>query len=92
MYLESSQRDLERCATARREGDATALRIAAHSLKGSSAGIGATSLSQQADRLEKLAAAGDTEAAHAAIRALQALNAEVRAALQRWNTSPDPLG
>lgn len=85
MYLESSARDLERCAAALSGHDADALRRAAHSLKGSSAGIGAMGLSRDAGQLELLAAATDLHGAAAALAGLQELQRRVREALLHWN-------
>lgn len=88
LFLESSQQDLARCEAAHRGGDAEALRRAAHSIKGSSAGIGATSLSRDAAALETLAAAADLAAASPVLQRVLERHACVRDALLRWNRTP----
>jgi len=59
VYLESSPALIERLRVALRDGNAEAVREAAHALKSSSASLGATALASLAQQLEAKGRAGD---------------------------------
>jgi CheY-like chemotaxis protein/HPt (histidine-containing phosphotransfer) domain-containing protein len=71
VFLESSPGQLAAVRDALARRDVQALHRAAHSLKGSSAAIGARETSSAAERLEKMAGAGDLIQAEAACAALE---------------------
>jgi PAS domain S-box-containing protein len=80
-----------------RRGDHAALRSTAHSIKGASAAVGATGLTQQAGALESAIMAGQTtaevsERSHAMLRSLEAMVAGIREAMLGDETQPAPLG
>ncbi len=62
-YLEHSPRSVTDITTAINDANIAALGLAAHSLKSSSANVGARRMAELSRRLEALADAGDLEAA-----------------------------
>jgi HPt (histidine-containing phosphotransfer) domain-containing protein len=81
----------ESLATLRRavaEGDAPALRAAAHKLKGGSGSYGAMMLSACAKELEVAAAEGNLDAAPSLLEALEAEAARVMKALEALRAYP----
>ena len=84
IFLEDAPNALRAIETARAAGDAPALRLAAHALKGAAANISAEALRAAAHELESLAAEGclmETDAALARVRsAVAALAPALQAA------------
>jgi HPt (histidine-containing phosphotransfer) domain-containing protein len=83
LFLEQLPRQLEALTVAARSANATELRAAAHKLKGSCFGVGATRLAAVCEAMEAqpanaVARLADLEREHAAVRA--ALEAELSAA------------
>jgi signal transduction histidine kinase/HPt (histidine-containing phosphotransfer) domain-containing protein/ActR/RegA family two-component response regulator len=83
---------LEEIGAAVTQADATALRQAAHNLKGTSANLGAKILAAWAADLEKLGRAGTTDGAEALLPPLRAEFARVDAELNVLLASPAPAG
>jgi HPt (histidine-containing phosphotransfer) domain-containing protein len=83
---------LDEIGAAVTQADATALRQAAHTLKGTSANLGAKMLAAWAADLEKLGRAGTTDGAEALLPPLRAEFARVDAELSILLTSPTPAG
>jgi CheY-like chemotaxis protein len=81
LFVDDSARTVERMREALRRGDAKELRDAAHALRGSAAYVGAGLVAAAAHRLETMADAGDVSAASEALRDLERLLADFRAAL-----------
>ena len=81
IYLEDSPKLLAQIQTAIAEGDSAALVTPAHTLKSSSANLGALRVSQIAKRMEKSARSGDAAGPAAEAQALDAEFARVQAAL-----------
>ena len=81
-YLEDASKLLQAIAQAVAQEDAIALRHAAHTLKSTSATLGATTLSQFCKELELMGLAGTTADAPALVLLLEAEYAKVQAALK----------
>ncbi len=77
-YLESAEQQLSNIDAALARGDADAVEMAAHSLKGVSGQMGARQVMAAAHRVEKAAAAGDMEGARALVPALRAAHETAR--------------
>jgi HPt (histidine-containing phosphotransfer) domain-containing protein len=73
---------LEQAHAAIGQNDVAAMVLPVHSLKSSSANVGAMQLSRLARDAEQLARAGDLAAATAAFRAVEAAFGDAEAALQ----------
>jgi HPt (histidine-containing phosphotransfer) domain-containing protein len=69
-------------------GDATAVRAAAHSLKGSAGNMGSKALAATASAIEKAALAGDMAQCQALMPQLQAVAEQTRVALQAYIDQP----
>ncbi len=83
IYLESAPMLLQRIEEALARGDRKALRDAAHSLKSSSANLGATAFAEQCREFENLDDGSDLEAARARLGALRQAYRGVELALTR---------
>jgi HPt (histidine-containing phosphotransfer) domain-containing protein len=81
-YLESAGRLVAELAAAAGAGDAGALYRPAHTLKSSSANLGAMSLSRMAAALESQAKRGSVERPLAQVEAIEAAFARARRALE----------
>ncbi|HEY9708017.1 MAG TPA: Hpt domain-containing protein, partial [Oculatellaceae cyanobacterium] len=81
-YLEDAPKLLDAIATAVTQKDAKLLRQASHTLKSSSATIGATTLSHLGQKLEVMSRIGNTEYALDKLPQLEAEYKRVKAALQ----------
>ena len=79
-YLQEAPIALAAIEAAVKAGDATALRMAAHKLKGMSANVSAKALSELAGRMEKAAAQGKLDGIEGAL-------AELREALNKTESS-----
>jgi signal transduction histidine kinase/DNA-binding response OmpR family regulator/HPt (histidine-containing phosphotransfer) domain-containing protein len=88
VYLEDSPRLIAQLERAAVGGDPIALRVAAHTLKSSSANVGATTLSEAARDLEEGARDGTLKKPEAMVARIVTEFAQVRSALQ----SKLPLG
>lgn len=73
MFFEDSQEMLDAIATKLAEHDFDTIRRTAHSLKGSSANLGALGVQKAAARLEDVAESGHAEGIKTAYEALQAV-------------------
>ncbi len=82
-YFEDSPEKLQAIATAAAEKDADALRKAAHSLRSSSANLGAITVAELCKTVENIARTGTTEGTSEAIAQLPTEYAKVEIALQR---------
>ena len=82
VYLEDAPRLVAQLEHAAAHNDPIALRVAAHTLKSSSANVGATTLSDAARRLEHGARDGTLAQPVETVAKLVAEYAQVRAALQ----------
>jgi CheY-like chemotaxis protein len=82
LYLSGSPKLLGDLREAAGRGDAAALRMAAHTLKSSSANLGAMALSASCKELETLAREGRIEGAAAAVAGIEAEFERVRARLE----------
>ena len=82
-YLEDSPLSLQTIKDAVSQKNDHQLRMAAHSLRSSSANLGALNLSLYCKELENLACSGTTEGADTKIEKLEAEYAKVRIALQQ---------
>jgi HPt (histidine-containing phosphotransfer) domain-containing protein len=72
LYFASVAKEIHQMSDSLTKKDAATLRRSAHTLKSSSAQIGATQLARLCQELEHVAAAGDLEAAAARLPGLQA--------------------
>jgi signal transduction histidine kinase/DNA-binding response OmpR family regulator len=81
-YLRNAPQLLEQAHAAIGQNDVAAMVLPVHSLKSSSANVGAMQLSRLARDAEQLARAGDLAAATAAFRAVEAAFGDAEAALQ----------
>ncbi len=81
-YLEDAPKLLHTISTAIAQGDAAALRQAAHTLNSTSATLGATTLSKFCKELEAIGRAGTVEGASERLPQLAAESERVKAALQ----------
>ncbi|MGB3510677.1 MAG: response regulator [Microcoleaceae cyanobacterium] len=81
-YLEDSPKLLDAISQAIVEGNAEVLQLSAHSLKSSSASVGAISLSQFSKELEYIGREGTTEGAESLLSQAKAEYQQVEAALQ----------
>ena len=81
IFRDDSAKQIERIRRACREGDAAALRTAAHALKGAVANFAAPAATGTADRLQKMGEARQLEAAGAELARLEREVAAVLAAL-----------
>jgi signal transduction histidine kinase/DNA-binding response OmpR family regulator/HPt (histidine-containing phosphotransfer) domain-containing protein len=81
-YLEDAPKLISAIAQAVGQGDATQLRHASHTLKSSSATLGAMTLSHLCKKLEVMSRAGNSEYAEDHLPQLEAEYKRVRAALQ----------
>lgn len=81
-YLEDSPKLLDAITQAITEGNAEVLRRSAHSLRSSSASLGATSLSQLSKELEYIGRGGNTEGADVIFSQAKAEYERVEAALR----------
>ncbi|MBW3649899.1 MAG: Hpt domain-containing protein, partial [Actinobacteria bacterium] len=81
LFVDSARERMAQLAQALASSDMSTAASAAHSLRGSSAGIGATAMAELCLRLERSASAGDVSAAAAPLPLLEAEFARVRAAL-----------
>jgi HPt (histidine-containing phosphotransfer) domain-containing protein len=84
IYLEDEPQLLQAAAHAIETGDATALRRAAHSLKGLAATLSAPHAVSEAFRLEQLGAAGDMSEAAESLRHLQQRLADLNGPLRQY--------
>ncbi|MDQ3039937.1 MAG: ATP-binding protein, partial [Pseudomonadota bacterium] len=82
VYLEDAPRLIAQLERAAVGGDPIALRVAAHTLKSSSANVGATTLSEAARDLEDGARDGTLKTPEAAVARIVSEFAQVRSALQ----------
>jgi CheY-like chemotaxis protein len=87
LYLSGSPKLLSDLREAAGRGDAAALRMAAHTLKSSSANLGAMILSSSCKELETLARDGRIEGATAAVARIEAEFEEVRSRLEQLQAS-----
>jgi HPt (histidine-containing phosphotransfer) domain-containing protein len=90
LFQASFARDLAAGREALERGDALRLRQAAHSIKGSSAGLGATTLSQHAAAMERAAANGELDAARAALDGVERAFADAWVVLGTWLAAAAP--
>ncbi|MCR6495337.1 response regulator [Thermomonas sp. S9] len=90
VYLEDAPRLIAQLERAAVSNDPIALRVAAHTLKSSSANVGATTLSNAARDLEHGARDGTLSEPSAAVAAIVAEFARVRAALQAQQAGKVP--
>ncbi len=81
-YLSHAPKLVDEILTAAQAGEAAALRLAAHSLKSSSANVGATKVLDLARKLETLANTNDLTGAIALAEEMQACNRAADAALR----------
>jgi CheY-like chemotaxis protein len=81
-YIKDLPARLEEIRSALTAGDATALRVAAHTLKGSSANIGALRLQKAARMMEDLGKSGDTAGGAELMTEIESEAEAVKAALQ----------
>ena len=86
-YLEETLKLLESMRTGVGRKEASPLRIAAHTLKSSSAAIGATNLANLCKDLEAMSRAGRIEGASEIVLHLEAEYQKVKAALQEYQSS-----
>jgi HPt (histidine-containing phosphotransfer) domain-containing protein len=91
LFRASVERDLARCIAALEQGQAEQLRAAAHSIKGSSAGLGARGLSQLAARIEQHASSGALDGIEALLEEAAAAYARVGSALRAWESASDDV-
>ncbi len=82
-YLEDAPKLLQVIATSIAQGDAIALRQAAHTLKSSSATLGATTLSLLCQELEAISRTGNTNMGSDKVPQMEAEYERVKAALQK---------
>jgi PAS domain S-box-containing protein len=82
LYVQESPNEIARLAQAVSSGDAAQIRRTAHSLKSSSANVGATTLSQQCAALEAAGHSGNLELARETYAKLAAEHARVQTALK----------
>ena len=82
LFVNETPRMLDDVDTAARGGDATTLRLAAHSLKASSQGVGASRLAALAKELEEIGRAGATAGAAARVDAIRQEYRRVESALR----------
>jgi len=82
-YLEDAPKLLQVIATSIAQGDAIALRQAAHTLKSSSATLGATTLSLLCQELEAISRTGNTNMGLDKVPQMEAEYERVKAALQK---------
>ena len=85
-YLEEAPKLLQSMRTGLVRKEAIALRIAAHTLKSSSAAIGATNLANLCKDLEAMSRAGSIEGASEKVLHLEAEYEKVKAALQEYQS------
>jgi len=76
MYLDDALIHMDRIAKSIEAGDATALRQSAHTLKGSSANIGAVGVQAEAFTLEKAGSAAELTAADRQLARLRSIFAD----------------
>jgi HPt (histidine-containing phosphotransfer) domain-containing protein len=84
LFHASFARDVAAGREALERGDAVRLRQAAHSIKGSSAGLGATVLSQHAAAMERAAADGELDTARTTLDVVERAFADAWAVLGTW--------
>jgi HPt (histidine-containing phosphotransfer) domain-containing protein/CheY-like chemotaxis protein len=82
-YLKDAQQLVEQIETARKQEDAIGLQRAAHTLKSSSAAIGAKHFSQICLEIEKIGHSGQTQAAKPLYLAFDAEYSQVKAVLKQ---------
>jgi HPt (histidine-containing phosphotransfer) domain-containing protein len=82
LYVAESPKLVQRLKTAGGAGDAKELAGAAHSLKSSSANVGANALSRHCEELEQAARRADLEEARRALARLEPEHGRVQEALQ----------
>lgn len=90
LFLQDAPRQLDTLHTALENDDADAVVRAAHSLKSSSANVGATELAEASRELEALGKAGDLVAVSARMPLLEFHQREAAAALAKL--LPEPVG
>lgn len=81
-FLEGLDAEAQAIAQACHDQNADGIRRAAHSLKGSSANMGATALSALSSQIEKLAAHGAVEDCQSRLTELQLITDQTRRALE----------
>ena len=81
-FLEATPGLLTVLRDAAAQGDAPAIQRAAHTLKGSSATLGALGLSGRCEELERLGRTGDVQVARSMVAAVEALYGAVELALK----------
>jgi CheY-like chemotaxis protein/HPt (histidine-containing phosphotransfer) domain-containing protein len=81
IYIQDSPNEIARLAKAVADGDSAQIAMSAHSLKSSSANIGATMLSQQCGELEAAGRNGKLETSHALYTRIAAEHGQVQKAL-----------
>jgi CheY-like chemotaxis protein len=81
-FLRSSPALIAKLRAAAARGDASAIRALAHSMKGTSATLGAVALSRGCAELEDLSSSGSVADATARVAAIENLYAEARTALE----------
>ena len=87
LFAEETPKLLVRMREALKADDATALRFAAHSLKGACANLGLRTLTAQARALEEQADAGRLDGANAAVLEIAKALPQAEAALRTWVTA-----
>lgn len=85
IFVEDTQRHLERLVDAIADQDADRVRSVAHYLKGSSGNVGIMALHQCAATLESLARQGNLSASDALLGEMQGLFQQVQGVLYRWH-------
>jgi signal transduction histidine kinase/DNA-binding response OmpR family regulator len=84
LFLADAPHRLDAIGSAIASGDASALSVAAHALKGAAGNIGATALQSMCDRLEEASRDTVPQDAEARLAALRALWARTCVVLQDW--------
>ena len=84
LFAEEAPRLISSMRDAARRGDHDELRRSAHSLKGSSGNLGATSLASRAHDVEQRARASETDGVETTIEEIAALSERVITALRTW--------
>lgn len=83
-FIDDMPRQLAALELALGSGDATAMRMGAHSIKGAAANVGEPSLRAIAAQLEKMGEAGDLQSAIAVLPELSSVFESLRPHLQRF--------
>ena len=87
IYFDEAPKLLDALNAASAASDADAIKVAAHTLKSSSAALGATAFSQRCKEIELLGRAGNTADATQAIQHLAAEYQQLKAALNTYALS-----